>query len=126
MLTNLLTDNLSATQDLFVKLLGFDTEYEADWFISMVNEEGDKVSAMLRTSEFIPDQFQKSAQGIMVTLVVDDVERYFDKAKKLKLNIIEEPRDLPYGQRRLLLADASGALVDVSSPTAPLDPSYTK
>ena len=124
MITNLLSDNLTATRDLFVNLLGFEIEYELDWFISMVNQDGGKVSAMLRTSEFIPEDFQKQAQGIIVTVVVEDVEPYFDKAKKLKLNIIEEPRDLPYGQRRLLLADASGALVDVSSPTAPLDPSY--
>ncbi len=124
MLTNLLTDNLIPTRDLFVKLLGFEIEYELDWFISMVGQDGVKVSAMLRTSEFVPKDYQKTVQGVIITVVVDDVEPFFDKAKKLKLNIVEAPRDLPYGQRRLLLADVSGALVDVSAPTAPLDPSY--
>jgi len=125
MLTNLLTDDFASTKQLFIDLLDFSVEFEADWFISLVGPEGSKVGVMLRTSEFIPKAYQKPAQGVMITLVVDNVERYFDKARKLGLNILEEPKDLPYGQRRLLLIDASGALIDVSSPTAPLDPQYT-
>ena len=124
MLTNLLADDLAATKNLFVKLFSFTIEYESDWFISMVDPEGGKVSAMSRTSEFVPKAYQKPAQGVMLTVVVSDVEPYFAKAKKLGLQIIEEPRDLPYGQRRLLLADRSGALVDISAPTAPVDARY--
>lgn len=125
MITNLLTDNLQATRDLFVNLLGFEIEYEADWFICMREDENARVSAFLRTSEFVPEAYQKSAQGVIITVIVDNVDQYHEKAKSLKLNIAEGPRDLPYGQRRLLLEDPSGALVDLSSPTAELDPSYS-
>jgi predicted enzyme related to lactoylglutathione lyase len=123
-ITNLFTKDLTATRDLFVQLLRFEVEYESDWFISMVAPDGGKVAAMLQSSEFIPKVFQKRASGIMITVVVKDVEVEFARAKKLNLKLIEEPRDMPYGQRRMLIADASGALLDVSSPTAPLDPKY--
>jgi hypothetical protein len=125
MMTNLLTDDLDATRRLFEELLGFQVEFEADWFVSMKAPNGGQLGVMARTSEFIPKAYQKSPQGVMITAVVNDVERLFAAAKEMKLNILEIPRDLPYGQRRMLLLDASGALVDVSSPTAPVDPRYT-
>ena len=120
LIANLLTDDLVSTRDLFVNLLNFEVEYEADWFICLYSEGKGRVSAFRRTSEFIPKAYQKSAQGIILTIVVDDVEPYFERAQKLKLDIVEAPRDLPYGQRRFLVADASGALIDVSAPTAEL------
>jgi len=125
MFANLLTDDIEKTKDLFVKLLDYEIEYESDWFISMKKSDEDRVGALLKTCEFVPDKFQKSTQGVMLTVIVDDVDVYFQRAKKMGVNIIEEPRDLPYGQRRLLVLDASGALVDISSPTAEPDPEYT-
>lgn len=124
MLTNILTDDLISTRDLFVNLLDFGIEYESDWFISMSSERHCQVAAFLRTSAFIPELYQKSCQGLIITCVVEDVVPYFSKAKELGLNIIEPPRDLPYGQRRFLIKDKSGALIDISAPTALLDPSY--
>ena len=124
MLISLFTEDLTSTRDLFVDLLDFEVEFESDWFISMARGEGDRIAAMSRTSEFIPAPYQQNAQGIMVSIIVDDADRYFEKALTLNLTIIEEPRDLPYGQRRFLVLDASGALVDVSAPTAPLDNHY--
>lgn len=125
MMTNLFTNDLGATRRLFKELLGFTVEFEADWFVSMRAPTGGQLGVMARTSEFIPKAHQKLPQGVMITVVVDDVEQVFAAAKKLKLNILENPRDLPYGQRRMLILDASGALLDVSSPTAPVDPRYT-
>jgi len=125
MMTSLLTDDLGSTRNLFVDLLAFEIEYEADWIISMRGQEGGRVAAMARTSEFIPEAFRHGARGVVVTFVVDDVDRYFQMAERTGLDVVEPPTDLPYGQRRLLLHDASGALVDISSPVAPLDPAYS-
>ncbi|MCW5319715.1 glyoxalase [Verminephrobacter aporrectodeae subsp. tuberculatae] len=125
MMSNLFTDDLDATRRLFEELLGFQVEFEADWFVRMKAPAGGQLGVMARTSEFIPKGHQKLPQGVMITVVVDDVESLFAVAKEMQLNILEPPRDLPYGQRRMLLLDASGALVDVSSPTAPVDSRYT-
>jgi len=125
MLTNIFTEDLKATRDIIVNFLGFTVEYEADWFVSMCSDDGSRVSAMLVTSEFIPADYQQPAQGVMLTFVVDDVEFYFKKAKQQKLTILEKPRNLPYGQRRLLIKDPSGVLIDISAPVAPLDPNYS-
>lgn len=124
MMTNLFTDDLDATRSLFENLLDFEVEFAADWFVSLRAPDGGQLGVMKRTSEFIPKGYQKAPRGVMITVVVDDVEKAHAKARSLKFEILEAPRDLPYGQRRMLLLDASGALVDVSAPTAPVDPSF--
>ncbi|REF27600.1 putative enzyme related to lactoylglutathione lyase [Xenorhabdus cabanillasii] len=124
MLTNILTDDLASTSNLFANLLNFNIEYKSDWFITMSSGAHRKISAFLRTSEFIPELYQKPCQGLIITFVVKDVEPYLSKAKTLTLELVEPPRDLPYGQRRLLIKDKSGALIDISAPTAPLDRNY--
>ena len=124
MLTNIFTHNLEKTKNLFVELLQFKVEYESDWFISMESPTGGKLSVLLQSSEFIPENYQKAPQGVMVTEIVDDVEATFALAKSMSLNIVEEPRDLPYGQRRFLIEDSSGLLLDISAPVAEPDPSY--
>ncbi|WP_340607848.1 VOC family protein [Xenorhabdus bharatensis] len=124
MLVNILSDDLISTRDLFVNLLKFSVEYESCWFISMSSESNEQVSAFLKTSDFIPEAYQQACQGVIITFVVKNIDAYFETAKTLKLDIIEPPRDLPYGQRRMLIKDKSGALIDISSPIAPLDPTY--
>ena len=51
-----------------------------------------------------------------MTFVVDDVEAMYRQATAINAEIIQEPTDLPYGQRRLMLRDPAGTAVDISSP----------
>ncbi|MFK7801946.1 MAG: VOC family protein [Anaerolineae bacterium] len=50
-----------------------------------------------------------------ITFVVDDCETIFEKAQGLGVEIVQEPEMTFYGQKRLLLKDPAGILVDVSS-----------
>jgi len=64
----------------------------------------------------VPKDFQKLPQGFYVTFVVDNVDDIFKIAESEKFEIISKPTDTFYGQRRLLLKDPNGTLVDISSP----------
>ena len=44
--------------------------------MSIADDEGNRIAAMSRTSEFVSVAFQKQAQGVIVTLIVTDVEAY--------------------------------------------------
>ena len=48
--------------------------------------------------------------------MVNDADEIFEIAKAEKFEVVTEPTDTFYGQRRLLLKDPDGALLDVSSP----------
>jgi hypothetical protein len=56
------------------------------------------------------------ANGVLPTFVVADVEAAHGQAVAMAAEVVEPPRDMPYGQRRLLLRDPAGVLVDVSAP----------
>ena len=64
----------------------------------------------------IPKGFQSNPQGFYVTFVVDNADEIFKMAESEGLEIVSEPTDTFYGQRRLLLKDPNGTLVDISSP----------
>ncbi|MEO1173007.1 MAG: VOC family protein, partial [Myxococcota bacterium] len=57
--------------------------------------------------------------GTLVTIVVEDVDALHATAAERDIPIVEPPRNLFYGQRRMLLRDPAGTLVDVSSECPP-------
>jgi uncharacterized glyoxalase superfamily protein PhnB len=51
-----------------------------------------------------------------VTFVAPDVDEVYKKAQEMGAKIIQEPRNEFYGQRRFLVLDPAGCLIDVCSP----------
>jgi len=66
--------------------------------------------------ELIPPEFHAAPQGCYLTFVVDDVDAVYARAQSMGTTVIQPPKDEFYGQRRLLLTDSNGLLVDISSP----------
>lgn len=117
MMTNICSDNLAESKDFYTKLFDFNVDYDSDWFVHLISKDKQlELGIISRTSEIVPDQFQHNPQGFYVTFVVDNVDEVFEIAKKVGLEILSEPVDTFYGQRRLLLKDPNETLVDVSSP----------
>ncbi len=117
-LTNICSDDLPASRDFYVALLGFEVNYDSDWYVQLrcptnhVLEFG----IIARTSPLVPAAFQTSPTGMYVTFVVPDVDAVHAKAKALGLVVLQEPRNEFYGQRRFLTVDPNGCLIDICSP----------
>ncbi len=117
LMTNICSDNLAESRDFYTKLFDFKVEFDTDWFVHLIAKDKKlELGIISRTSEIVPSDFQNNPQGFYVTFVVDDADEVFKIATLEKFEIISEPKDTFYGQRRLLLKDPNGALVDVSSP----------
>lgn len=124
---NVLTDDVAATRDFYVDLLGFRVAFDSDWFVNLTTagldvESGHgsptgELGIWRRDHELIPTEFQRSPAGVVLSFVVDDVDAVHADAVERGLPVVAPPRDLFYGQRQLLLRDPNGALVDVSTPT---------
>ncbi len=117
--------DLSRAKDWYVSLFDYRIEFESDWFVHLQDADNPSIEVGLikRTHEVVPAQFRANPAGGMLTLVVDDVDELHNRAIASGAEVIEEPRDLFYGQRRLLLIDPDGLLVDVSSECPP-DPAW--
>jgi catechol 2,3-dioxygenase-like lactoylglutathione lyase family enzyme len=120
-LTNLCSDDLPASRDFYVALLDMQVNYNSDWYVQLKNSSHPELELCIiqRSHDLLPKEFQNLPNGMYVTFVVSDVDAIYQRAKAMKLAILQEPKNEFYGQRRFLLTDPSGCLVDVCSPWHP-------
>ena len=117
LLVNICSDNLPETRDFYTTLFDFQVDFDSDWFVHLISKAKQlELGIIDRSSDLVPADYQSAPNGFYVTFVVEDVDELHKLALEKKFSIITEPSDTFYGQRRLLLKDPSGTLVDVSSP----------
>ncbi|MDF3415453.1 glyoxalase [Sulfitobacter sp. M57] len=116
--TNILSNNVEGTASFYEDLLGMKRAGDFGWFIVLSHDEMPtfEMGVLDRDHETVPDGFSSGSTGNILTFVVNDLEEVHARAVSMQTDIIQEPTDLPYGQRRLMLRDPSGSVVDISSP----------
>lgn len=121
-MTNICSDNLVESKNFYTTLFDFNVDYDSDWFVHLISKDKKlELGIIDRTHEIVPDSFQKNPQGFYLTFIVDNADDIFKIAKSENFEIVSEPVDTFYGQRRLLLKDPNETLIDISS----LIPNYT-
>jgi len=115
---NIAADDLGKVRDFYRNLLDMDVIYESDWYVVLMPSEGPRfeLGIIARNSDVTPPIAANPAGGGYLTFVVEEVLVAFEQAKAMGAEIREPPTDLFYGQRRLLLRDPAGTIVDISSP----------
>ncbi len=117
-LTIICADDLAACRDFYVQLLGFVVKYDSDWYVQL-GAPGPlelEFGIIKRTHDLVPKAYQTAPTGMYVTFVVPDVDEAYKKAQEMSAKVIQEPRNEFYGQRRFLVLDPAGCLIDVCSP----------
>lgn len=117
-ITNICADDLPASRDFYVQLLGFAINYDSDWYVQLRGPAPHEVEfgIIRRDHELVPKAFQTAPSGMYVTFVVPDVDAAFAKAQAMGARIVQPPRNEFYGQRRFLVLDPAGCLVDICAP----------
>ncbi len=121
----MLSDDLPRSRDWYVDRLGYQVDFDSDWFVQLrsTSTAAVELGILKRDHELVPPAFRTARTGVMLTVVVPDVDEVHRRAVDKGDTIIESPRDLFYGQRRCLILDPEGMLVDVSSECEP-DPAW--
>ena len=116
-MTNICSDSLQESKNFYIKLFDFNVDYDSDWFVHLIsNDKQLELGIIDRKNEIVPEETRNHPQGFYVTFVVDNVDQLFEIAKTENFDILKAPADTFYGQRRLLLKDPNGTVVDISSP----------
>jgi len=117
LLINICSDKLSESRDFYIKLFDFEVDFDSDWFVHLISKDKQlELGIIDRKNQLVPKEYQKIPQGFYITFVVESADVIFEIAKQSHFEIIAAPSDTAYGQRRLLLKDPNGTMVDVSSP----------
>ena len=109
------SDALVESKDFYVSLLGFTPVFEIDWYIQLQSphDENLQIAFVKRDHASVPNKYQQTPQGVVITIEFENVESYYEKAQELDLEIVHELRDEVWGQRHFMTLDPNGLLVDV-------------
>lgn len=118
LLTNICSMDLQASKAFYVDLLGFETKYDSDWYVQLCSpfDSETEFGVIQRDHELVPSDYQRAPSGMYMTFVVPDVNDAYERAQEMGVEILQEPRNEFYGQRRFLVKEPSGCLVDICSP----------
>lgn len=121
---NVVTRDLAAARNFYVDLLGFSVAFSSEWFVQLRGPgDGPELGFLHPDHAVVPESARERPTGGMLTIVVPDVDPIHERAVASGVEILEAPRNLFYGQRRMLVRDPDGTIVDISSECPP-DPQW--
>ena len=121
MVTAIYSNDIAESKLFYGKLLGLEVIFDSDWVVQLSSPANKSINLTLqpREHDLIPERFRKAPQGFSIAFVVPDADEVFRRALEMGLEIIQEPKNEAYGQRRFLTVDPNGMLLDVSSDCEP-------
>ncbi|WP_407565734.1 VOC family protein [Streptomyces sp. 184] len=116
------TSRLTESRDFYVRLMGFEVTFEADWYVSL-RRPGDppyELALLDPAHPTVPEGYRAPARGMLLNFEVTDVDAEWERlvvreGLKPELGLRSEE----FGQRHFIVADPNGILIDVITPIAP-------
>ena len=117
---NILSENVAVSAKFYEELLGMTRHFDSDWFVILTHPDIDglEYGILQRDHQIVPEAVRCMPAGVIMTFVVLDCDALYQQALRMHAEIVEKPTDMPYGQRRMLVRDPDGTVLDISAPTA--------
>ncbi len=114
------TKDVQKSASFYRGVMGFDTTFEADWYISLISGNGKHQLALLDyTHPSVPEAFRQPTTGLLLNFEVPDVDQQYERLKELGLPMHLELRSEDWGQRHFITEDPDGNLIDMITLIAP-------
>ncbi|MCW6007979.1 VOC family protein [Micromonospora sp. CPCC 205371] len=116
------TPRLKESRDFYTRLMGFETTFEADWYVSLRRAGTPPYELALLDHDHptLPAAYRRPVQGLLLNFEVSDVDAEWERlVVDGGLTAVLELRSEDFGQRHFIVADPNGVLVDVITPIAP-------
>jgi catechol 2,3-dioxygenase-like lactoylglutathione lyase family enzyme len=112
------TPRLQASRDFYTRLLGFETTFDADWYVSL-RRPGRlpyELALLDHTHPTLPEAYHAPVRGLLLNFEVEDVDAEWERlVRREGLTPELELRDEEFGQRHFIVA----VLIDIITPIAP-------
>lgn len=115
----LMSQDVSAAASFYRDLLGFETTFETDGYVSL--RLGDHELAILAHGHAtVPQGYRALPRGIILNLEVDDVDTLHERlVGTAGLEPVLPLRDEDFGQRHVIVEAPDGVLLDLIQPIEP-------
>ena len=120
------TSRLAEAHEFYTRHYGFETTFEADWYVSLrrAGPPSYELALLDHTHPTVPEGYRRPIRGLLLNFEVADVDAEWERlVVRGGLRPELELRSEPFGQRHFIVADPSGVLIDVITPIPP-DPEY--
>ena len=115
----LMVDDVAAAARFYREELGFETAFEADWYVSLRFDAGE-LAILDAAHETIPDGFREPVRGLLLNLeVADATAAHARLVGERRLPERLPLRDEDFGQRHFIVEAPGGVLIDVIEPIEP-------
>ncbi|MET9245520.1 VOC family protein [Nonomuraea sp. NPDC003709] len=116
------TARLQESRDFYTGLLGFETTFEADWYVSLrrPGTPSYELALLDHTHPTLPEAYRAPVRGLLLNFEVADVDAEWERlvvGAGLTAELALRSED--FGQRHFIVADPNGVLIDVITPIEP-------
>lgn len=118
LLPNICTHKMEETREFYRELLGFVVGFEHEgWYIQMASPEKPElqIGIMRLDHEFTPQPFQRPAQGVIISVQVEDIESTYAAVKARSFELAQDICVEEFGMKRFMVADPNGLLINMFS-----------
>lgn len=119
------TPALTEVRDFYVSLFEFRLVFEANWFVYLVGpaDEGTRGATLAfmhpNHPSHPPGPESYNGLGVILTVEVSDAAAVYERFKTRAAPIVHPLTDEKWGQRRFMIRDPAGVLVDVVEQIEP-------
>lgn len=115
----LMVDDVAGAATFYRDVLGFETTFETDWYVSM-RHAGGEFAVLHREHETIPAGFREPVSGLLLNVEVADAAAEHQRmVGELGLSERLPLRDEAFAQRHFIVEAPGGVLLDVIEPIEP-------
>ncbi|WP_327087186.1 VOC family protein [Nonomuraea sp. NBC_01738] len=116
------TSRLAESHDFYTRLFGFETTFEADWYVSLrlPGAQPYELALLDYAHPTVPEAYRAPVRGLLLNFEVEDVDAEWERlvgGEGLRPELDLRTED--FGQRHFIVADPNGVLIDVITPTEP-------
>ncbi|MFE6735739.1 VOC family protein [Microbacterium sp. NPDC057650] len=115
----LMVEDVEASARFYRDVLGFETTFEADWYVSL-RFDGGELAVLDSTHDTVPHGFRRQVTGLLLNVeVTDATAEHARLVGELRLPERLPLRDEDFGQRHFIVEAPGGVLLDVIEPIEP-------
>jgi catechol 2,3-dioxygenase-like lactoylglutathione lyase family enzyme len=117
-----ITHKFQETKKFYTTVLQMEIVFENEFYLLLQTVGGtDQISFLLPNHESQQPLFKPAfvGKGAYLTIEVENVDKVYDKFKKMNIPIAIELRDEPWGDRHFAIVDPNGIGIDVVTHTSP-------
>jgi catechol 2,3-dioxygenase-like lactoylglutathione lyase family enzyme len=108
----LCVDDVDEAVAFYRALLELSVAADVGWYVEL-GEPRVTVAFVERGHPTVPDGCDRRRGGVLVSVVVDDVDAVWSRAERLAVPVALACRDEAFGQRHFMAIDPDGFVVDV-------------